>query len=397
MVRVAVLCYAELNGLNGLSYYVKKFKDNEDYFYTKGIQLNICIRGMNENHVDEKEALQSELRYVNSTKYKLKQKVIKVLKKLQLGNRIILKKSGLMPAKEVVDVYDKEITSADVVIINDINTAYYVLKDGLNKKIIYVMHNSGELYGQLFAQYPGMQKGKVYQFLKELEAEIYKKSTALVFVSETAKKKFARKHEDYASKCIYIPVGREDIECKYRHSYDYIHIVTTGTVCRRKNQIALLKAIKKINDPTIKLTVVGGGPELDYCKEYVMAHSLQNVEIAGFANDVVEYLDRANLFVSPSLDEGVPATGVEALRNGLPIIISDVGGCRELIRNNGVLIAPDNQEQLEKAILRVCRDKRALEKMSMESRKLYEERYSLTSMFEKYISLINEIMKDKSL
>ena len=392
MVKAAVLCYAEINGLNGLSYYVKEFKDNQDLFYAKKIQLSICIRGMNEN--DDAE---SELKYVNSTKYKLKQKVIKVLKEFRFGNKIILKKGGLVPAKRVVDIYRKEIAFADTVIINDINTAYYVLKNELNKRIIYVMHNSGELYGQLFAQYPGMQSGTVYKFLKKLEVEIYKKSVALVFVSETAQKKFMLEHENYASKCIYIPVGREDIECKYRHSYDHIHIVTTGTVCRRKNQIALLKAIKEINDPAIKVTVVGGGSELGNCKEYVRTHNLQNVKIIGYANDIVEYLNKANLFISPSLDEGVPATGVEALRNGLPIIISDVGGCRELIRNNGVLIEPDNQKQLEEAILSVCRDKRALEEMSMESRKLYEERYSLMGMFEKYISLINEIVKDVSL
>ena len=82
---------------------------------------------------------------------------------------------------------------------------------------------------------------------------------------------------------------------------------------------------------------------------------------------------------------------MEALRNGLPIIIGDVGGCSELIAHNGMLIHPDKHSEILESMERIIRNKEELENMSRNSRKLYEEKYHIEGMFDLYIRLIKEL------
>ena len=93
-----------------------------------------------------------------------------------------------------------------------------------------------------------------------------------------------------------------------------------------------------------------------------------------------------------SHDEGLPAVGIEAIRSGLPIIVTDVGGCAELVNENGIVINDDETEVVY-AIENISKkDAISLSEMSEKSRQLYEKNFSLQSMYEVYESLFDSLI-----
>jgi glycosyltransferase involved in cell wall biosynthesis len=80
---------------------------------------------------------------------------------------------------------------------------------------------------------------------------------------------------------------------------------------------------------------------------------------AGFCNNIPEILSLFDIFILPSLWEGLPTAIIEAMAMGLPIISTKVGGIPELIDNakNGILIEPKSPQQIASAILYLLENK----------------------------------------
>ena len=112
--------------------------------------------------------------------------------------------------------------------------------------------------------------------------------------------------------------------------------------------------------------------------------------LAGSKENVKEYMKNCNLYVSNSYDEGLPIAAQEALECGLPILTTDVGGCSELIEENGLLIQP-GMKKLIKAIEELNRRKDELKIMGMRSRKVFLQKFCLDQMLKEYVDLIDEI------
>lgn len=103
----------------------------------------------------------------------------------------------------------------------------------------------------------------------------------------------------------------------------------------------------------IKLVVAGTGPLEDYIT------SKENVKYVGFktGDELVSLISRAKATVYPSVwYENCPFSVMESIMYGTPVVASDIGGIPELIDNGrtGILVEPNNTDQLEKAIKQIC-------------------------------------------
>ncbi len=94
-----------------------------------------------------------------------------------------------------------------------------------------------------------------------------------------------------------------------------------------------------------------------------------------------------------SIDEGLPISAQEAMNYSLPLILTDVGGCSELISENGILTSTDVNEIMG-AIVSLNDNKDMLKKMGETSKKIFEERYTLDIMLGKYVQCISGILSD---
>ena len=96
-----------------------------------------------------------------------------------------------------------------------------------------------------------------------------------------------------------------------------------------------VNAFKEISFAT--LYIAGSGPDLKIWQDYIQHNQIKNVMLLGEIKSFDAFYDY-DVFMLISDSEGLPISAIEAMSAGLPLILSNVGGCPELIKNNGVLV-----------------------------------------------------------
>ncbi|HQS83371.1 MAG: hypothetical protein B7Y25_00190 [Alphaproteobacteria bacterium 16-39-46] len=112
-------------------------------------------------------------------------------------------------------------------------------------------------------------------------------------------------------------------------------IVSIGRLSPQKDYPTLLKAFKvlTINYPFLKLTIYGEGKERASLERYIQVLGLtDSVKLPGTVSNIEDVLLKADLFVFPSLFEGFPNALCEAMSIGLPVVVSNCSGNRDIVR-----------------------------------------------------------------
>ncbi|OAT54108.1 exopolysaccharide biosynthesis glycosyltransferase [Kluyvera georgiana ATCC 51603] len=116
------------------------------------------------------------------------------------------------------------------------------------------------------------------------------------------------------------------------------NVLFVGRLTHPKRPELLAEVISKKNN--YKLDIIGGGENLESLKEKYRGYS--NIRFLGEVNQFADY-QCYDLFALISDSEGLPMSGLEAHTAGLPLLLSDVGGCAELIEGNGLLTSNDEK------------------------------------------------------
>ena len=119
---------------------------------------------------------------------------------------------------------------------------------------------------------------------------------------------------------------------------------------------------------------------------------LDNVELVGWVDNVGDYLAAFDLFVYPSLHEALGSTILDAMRFGLPVVATAVGGIPDFVEDgvHGRLVEPENAGQLQAAIEAVLADEPELEQMR-ERNAAHAAKYDAAHMADLYETLYREI------
>jgi glycosyltransferase involved in cell wall biosynthesis len=136
-------------------------------------------------------------------------------------------------------------------------------------------------------------------------------------------------------------------------------IVTTARLAHQKGLVYLLEAASSL--PGVTFAIVGDGPQRGELEGLANSLGLNGrVHFVGQQTDIGAWLASADIFVLPSLFEGMPLSVLEAMAAGLPVVATDVGGTNEIIENeeSGLLVAPANSAALGQAIRRLIGDPR---------------------------------------
>lgn len=143
----------------------------------------------------------------------------------------------------------------------------------------------------------------------------------------------------------------------------------------RKGIDRLLDAVAALraSGRAITLDVIGGGRLAGELRAHAERLGLGNaVTWHGYiAHDrLPEHYARADVFVLPSLQEGMSNTVLEALAAGLPVVVSDTGGTAELVDGNGFVVPPRDPAALTAALARLSDDRDLRLRMGRRSREL---------------------------
>ena len=160
-----------------------------------------------------------------------------------------------------------------------------------------------------------------------------------------------------------------EIKARYANSFIIGHI--GALVNPHKGQAVLIKAIRALNQKynNIKVLLLGTGKDQDLLKR--LAYDLPNVEFVGFVEDVGSWINTFDLFVFPSLEEGLGSSLLDVMQQGKPIVASRVGGILDVIQHeeNGLLVPPNDPVFLADAIERMMNNKELRERYGEAGRK----------------------------
>jgi len=154
-----------------------------------------------------------------------------------------------------------------------------------------------------------------------------------------------------------------------------------------KGPMHLLQAMPKVwkEHPDTSLVFVGkGNLDVDLRAVTLQFNAYGRVHFLGWRDDIAEIMQIFDIFVLPSLNEGMGRVLVEAMAAGKPIVASKVGGIPDLVidQETGLLVPPGDEQALAEAILRLANNPSEAKNMGAAGR-LYCHRFSLEAMIEK--------------
>lgn len=199
-------------------------------------------------------------------------------------------------------------------------------------KVIYTAHG--------FHFYNGAPKKNwliYYPFEKMME----KHTDALVTINkddlELAKKRFKKIPHVYLMHGVGIDFDRikcdlekESVRAELGLANDDFVLLSVGELNKNKNNIAILRAIAKLNDKKIKYLIAGNGPLREYLESEIEALGLADqVKFLGYTRNIGQYHKAADAFCFVSHREGLGLAAIEAMYSGLPLVTSDIRGIND--------------------------------------------------------------------
>lgn len=165
-------------------------------------------------------------------------------------------------------------------------------------------------------------------------------------------------------------------------------------VNHHKGQQYIIEAAHKlsITHPHLLFLLIGSGKDEATLRH--QAQGLNNVEFTGFVDNVGDFLTIIDIFIYPSLEEGLGSILLDAMEFGKPIIATNVGGIPDIIQDqhNGLLINPANATQLQATIVKLY-DDTALQSRLRQHAQQAAKKFIPKHIAEQYWRLYNKLLK----
>lgn len=177
-------------------------------------------------------------------------------------------------------------------------------------------------------------------------------------------------------------------------------ILFVGPVIRRKGVEYLIKAIPTVlkdGRDDITFVLVGGGDFLDKTRQLIkMINMEDHVVLTGIISDheLIKFYKCADLFVLPSLSEGVPTSILEAMYFGLPVVATDIPGVKDHFKDVALLVPPKNEDRLAEAIIRLLDDKELTRRLSKTGGELVKSRYTWDAVAREYEKIYDVVINE---
>jgi len=173
-------------------------------------------------------------------------------------------------------------------------------------------------------------------------------------------------------------------------------IVMVARFSPQKDHALLLKALSHLRHESWQLDFVGDGPLLASVSR--LANELgigERVRFLGVRSDIPEILAGSDIFVLTSRYEGFPISILEAMRAGLPVVASDVGGVSEVVLEGqtGFLIPRGNWKTLHSRLKTLLTNPELRVRMGKEGRKRYEQLFTLDRMVNKTLRVYEHVLE----
>ena len=143
----------------------------------------------------------------------------------------------------------------------------------------------------------------------------------------------------------------------YKIPKDAFLFVSVGEINKNKNHMTIIKALESLNNRKLWYLICGEGALEQSYRTYIRDHQLQ-VILLGQRNDVPAILKMCDVFIFPSLREGLGLAALEAMACGLPLITSNVHGICDYAQDgvSAITCDPDDGQAFANAMLKMFED-----------------------------------------
>jgi sugar transferase (PEP-CTERM/EpsH1 system associated) len=184
---------------------------------------------------------------------------------------------------------------------------------------------------------------------------------------------------------------------------DSLLIGCVGRLEAVKDQLTLVRAFNELclqrpDDNRLRLVLIGDGSLRDKIEQLVVQEGIQDrVWLAGTREDVPQLLSALDVFVLPSLAEGISNTILEAMACGLPVVATLVGGNGELVREGetGFLVPRADPRAMAAALINYADDAALRAAHGAAARTRVEGTFSIARMVSRYLEVYDELCRQR--
>jgi glycosyltransferase involved in cell wall biosynthesis len=178
-----------------------------------------------------------------------------------------------------------------------------------------------------------------------------------------------------------------------------VRLIMVARFSGQKDYQLLLTAISRLQTrQAFEVELVGDGPLMEQCQQQAARLGVgDRVRFMGSRTDVPALLAGSQIFVLTSNWEGFPISVLEAMRAGLPVIASDVGGTGEAVQDGetGFLIPRGDLETLESRMLRLIEDPELRSRMGSKGRERFTQYFTFELMAQRTEAVYQEILSGR--
>ncbi|BDD06971.1 glycosyltransferase family 4 protein [Aureibacter tunicatorum] len=397
MRKVDIVYMGKVSAKNGVSSIIRSYLDNISLFKNSGIDLNIY--GLEDSISDDNIVERT------NKKRSLRSIFLRYTKNNYILSVVFVLRAYFYNAYKSVNKYLIEDKIGDVIFFQDLFSCYFYLKlrKKSNVKIVLVLHNNGEAFKMVYDYFPALKNSLFSTWLEKLSDLCFEKVDKIGFVSNFSMNNFnLLSKQKYKKKLFFVHNGvvddKNDFFQEKKVNSTNLTLVCAASVSYRKGQDIIIHSLSNMDVEKGRLNILflGDGPELNKLRKEVDKLELNSfIQFEGSVDNVDDYLKNADGFILMSRDEGLPMCIIEAMRAHLPIISTNIAGIPEQVsdRKNGYIIEP-NSIALKNVLEEILLDDVSVEKFRMmgkNSRRKFEQEFTLSKMIERYSEILNAV------
>ncbi|MDH3994606.1 MAG: glycosyltransferase, partial [Gammaproteobacteria bacterium] len=185
--------------------------------------------------------------------------------------------------------------------------------------------------------------------------------------------------------------------------HDSIVIGNVGRLEPVKDQLTLVRAftelcLRRPQDTRLRLVLIGDGSLRHELESLIEQNDIQTrVWLAGSVENVPQLLQAMDVFVLPSLAEGISNTILEAMACGLPVVATRVGGNEELVveGETGFLVSRADPGAMAETLLHYLEDDTLRDRHGAAARRRVEKNFSIHGMVNRYLEVYDELCRQQ--
>jgi len=238
--------------------------------------------------------------------------------------------------------------------------------------------------------------GKWFRWLEPFTRPIWRRAKKVIAVSEHTRQ-LALQHYSVNVEVVHNGADVKHLAPSKIKVNAPPRLIFAGRFVSQKNPFAIIQALSKLKDLNWNCSMLGDGPLFENIKREIEKTGMnERFDLPGWVTPdvVLEYFSRSDVLFMPSLSEGLPVVGVQALAAGLAIVASEIGGFLDLVDNekNGYLVDVQDIPAFSRVLRGMISDPKVLLRLREGSIEKSHQ-FDIQKIVDQYQSILQGVLK----